>query len=296
MISKAENSVSDSYGTDGVQSGAADGARRKDGTASDLSAVSAPIGQQTHSGLPVRHSIADDLARLDIDELNSKYSNATPMEILDLAIKKLYAGQIALVSSFGAESAILLHMAAQIDPYIPVIFIDTGKLFDETLEYRDQLIEQFGLKNIQTFGPSARDLEATDPTGELWKSDVDGCCHIRKVIPFEKALAPFMAQISGRKRFQNEVRAKLGFFEQAEEMIKVNPLINWSPAELASYVVEHDLPRHSLVAKGYPSIGCAPCTSPVKEGEDPRAGRWRGEEKTECGIHFVDGKPQPMRG
>ena len=232
------------------------------------------------------------LARLDINELNEKFPTARPEEILDLSITKLFSGQIAMVSSFGAESAVLLHMTAQIDPFIPVIFIDTGKLFDETLAYREQLSEQFGLQNVQTVTPSHQDLDEQDSDGTLWQRDVDQCCHIRKVLPFDRALKPFVAEISGRKRFQNEERADLGFFQQSGPRVKVNPLINWSAKELAEYIKKHDLPRHPLVAKGYPSIGCAPCTSPVKPGEDPRAGRWRGEEKPECGIHFVDGKPQ----
>ncbi len=232
------------------------------------------------------------LARLDINELNDKFPSASPEDILDLSITKLFAGQIAMVSSFGAESAVLLHMVSQIDPFIPVVFVDTGKLFDETLAYREQLTKQFGLLNVQTVTPLAGDLAEQDSDGTLWQRDVDQCCHIRKVLPFDRALKPFVAEISGRKKFQNEVRADLGFFQQSGPRVKVNPLINWSAKELAQYIKTHDLPRHPLVAKGYPSIGCAPCTSPVKPGEDPRAGRWRGEEKTECGIHFVDGKPQ----
>lgn len=232
------------------------------------------------------------LARLDVDELNEKFSRASPEEVLELSVNKLFAGQIALVSSFGAESAILLHMAAQIDPFIPVLFVDTGKLFPETLAYRDQLTDRFGLMNVQTVTPAAPDLNDADPMGTLWQRDVDGCCHIRKVLPFARALAPYVAEISGRKKFQNDVRSDLNFFQKSDERIKVNPLINWSATELADYIKRHDLPRHPLVAQNYLSIGCAPCTSPVKPGEDPRAGRWRGEDKTECGIHFVDGKPQ----
>lgn len=237
---------------------------------------------------------AGDAAHLNIDSLNELHASSSPLEILELAIKELYQGKIALVSSFGAESAILLHMAAQIDPNIPVIFVDTGKLFPETIAYRDKLTTQFGLNNIQNFSPDEADLKAGDPNGNLWETNVDGCCHIRKVLPFDRALKPYEAQISGRKRFQNDIRSTLGFFEQTETTIKVNPLINWSPSDLADYIVRHDLPRHPLVAQGYPSIGCVPCTSPVAEGEDPRAGRWRGEEKTECGIHFVDGKAVPI--
>lgn len=267
--------------------------RKGGGLGADQTAPNALDGKHELDSAQNLHEI-EVLARLDVEELNRKFTHAAPEAILDLAISKLYAGQIALVSSFGAESAILLHMAAQVDPFIPVIFVDTGKLFTETYDYRDQLIEKFGLMNVHSFQPEASRLASDDPDGTLWQRDVDHCCHIRKVLPFETALSPFVAEISGRKRFQNEVRADLGFFQSAGPRVKVNPLINWSAADLAEYVKRHDLPRHPLVAKGYPSIGCAPCTSPVKPGEDPRAGRWRGAEKTECGIHFVDGKPVPI--
>lgn len=242
------------------------------------------------------HSKIEILSRQDVSELNEKLQHASPMDVLDVSIKKLYSGQIALVSSFGAESAILLHLVSQVDPYLPVIFVDTGKLFNETLAYRNQLIDRFGLKNVQTVIPDDAALEKYDPEGNLWQSDTDQCCDIRKVQPYTSALKPYVAHISGRKKFQNDNRANLSFFQQEGEIIRVNPLINWSARELADYVIENDLPRHPLVAKGYPSIGCTPCTSPVKEGEDPRAGRWRGADKTECGIHFVDGKPQPISG
>ena len=239
----------------------------------------------------LRFQSSPDISLERVEELNEIHRFASPQDVLRVAIHELYNGKIALVSSFGAESAILLHMASEIDPNIPVIFVDTGKLFPETIAYRDQLAQRFGLTNIQTVSPDDSLIHLKDPNGNLWETDTDGCCHIRKVLPFDKALAPFVAEISGRKRFQNDIRSQLGFFEKTERSIKVNPLINWTPTELADYIIQHDLPRHPLVAKGYPSIGCAPCTSPVAEGEDPRAGRWRGADKTECGIHFVDGKP-----
>lgn len=227
----------------------------------------------------------------EIAALNEAHQTARAEEILELAIHKLFAGRIALVSSFGAEAAVLLHMTAKIDANIPVIFLDTGKLFAETLLYRDLIAARFGLTNIITVHPDDEMLKAEDANGDLWQRDVDGCCHIRKVVPFEKALAEYDAHISGRKQFQNEIRSELQFFELAGEKVKVNPLFNWSPTALNDYVQVHDIPCHPLVDKGYASIGCEPCTSPVKDGEDPRAGRWRNEDKTECGIHFVDGKP-----
>lgn len=220
-----------------------------------------------------------------IAALNTAHTGQTAQDIMRDVVRELFPGEIALVSSFGAESAVLLHMAAEVDRAIPVLFIDTGRLFPETLAYRDTLIERLGLTDVRSAGPDAGAMEAADPYGALFSIDPDRCCHLRKVEPLALALQPFKAWITGRKRFQASTRAALSVFEADETHIKVSPLASWGAGELAAYLREHDLPRHPLVAKGYPSIGCAPCTSPVAEGEDPRAGRWRGQAKTECGIH-----------
>jgi phosphoadenosine phosphosulfate reductase len=200
------------------------------------------------------------------------------------------AGRIALVSSFGAESAALLHMVAQVDRDVPVIFVNTQKMFGETLAYRDELAERLGLTDLRVFRPDPRLLAARDGTGLRWSYDPDGCCGLRKVEPLQRALAPFDLWISGRKGFQSGTRAALPTFELDRDhpggpKIKVNPLAGWTKAALDGYFEEHRLPRHPLEAEGYPSIGCAPCTSRVQPGEDPRAGRWRGWDKVECGIH-----------
>jgi phosphoadenosine phosphosulfate reductase len=200
------------------------------------------------------------------------------------------AGEIALVSSFGAESVVLLHMAAIIDPATPVLFVDTELLFTETLIYQQEVSERLGLRNVQII--RADDIAEKDPYGALRFSDTDACCHLRKTVPLQKALAGFDGWITGRKRFQAGSRAALEFFEVEEGTgrMKVNPLAHWAPEDVRAYMEENRLPRHPLVAQGYPSIGCAPCTSKVAEGEDPRAGRWRDQNKEECGIHIVDGK------
>ncbi|MEM1140931.1 MAG: phosphoadenylyl-sulfate reductase [Pseudomonadota bacterium] len=196
-------------------------------------------------------------------------------------------GEIALVSSFGAESALMLHMVARVDPSTPVVFLETGKHFAETLDYRDGLIEQFGLSDVRSIHPELRTLNKYDPEGSLHEADPDMCCFIRKVTPLDDAMRPFDAWFTGRKRYQSETRAKLPHFEleAATGRIKVNPLAGWGPEDVEAYRAQHDLPPHPLVARNYPSIGCAPCTRPVKPGEDPRAGRWAGMGKTECGIH-----------
>jgi phosphoadenosine phosphosulfate reductase len=197
----------------------------------------------------------------------------------------LFPGRIALVSSFGADSAVLVHMIAEIDKSLPVLFIDTGVLFSETLAYRDTLVERFGLSNVVTITPSPKRLAEEDPETFLWSSDPDRCCHIRKVLPLAEALEGFDAWITGRKRFQASTRARLPLLETEAGRIKVNPLADWTMQDIETYLETHGVPRHPLVAKNYLSIGCIPCTTPVKPGEDPRAGRWRDKGKVECGLH-----------
>nr|WP_235861739.1 phosphoadenylyl-sulfate reductase [Pseudovibrio brasiliensis] len=214
------------------------------------------------------------------------YSERDAQDILEHALREQFAGEIALVSSFGADSSVLLHMISQIDVRIPVLFVDTGKLFGETKRYRDELVEQLGLLDVRVITPDPEDLAEKDPKGALWATDTDACCHIRKVVPLAEALGGFEAWISGRKRHQASTRASLEHFELEEGRIKVNPLANWTATEVLQYAKDNGLPPHPLVAEGYPSIGCMPCTDKVAPGEDPRSGRWRGQNKTECGIHF----------
>ena len=223
--------------------------------------------------------------------LNEQLRDAHPAEVLRAALTE-YAGHIAVVSSFGAESAVLLHLAAQVDPSVPVLFLDTGMLFGQTLDYRRNLAKQLGLTDVRDLRPQFQDLAATDPNANLYKTDTDACCHIRKVLPLDRALADFDAWITGRKRFHGGDRLRLQVVETAEGKLKFNPLANWSKAELDAYAAEHDLPAHPLVQFGYPSVGCWPCTSPVEEGQDVRAGRWAGQDKTECGIHVIRAEPK----
>ena len=194
-------------------------------------------------------------------------------------------GQIAAVSSFGTESAVLLHMVASADRATPVVFTDTLKMFPETLAYRDTLVARLGLLDVRVIQPDATLLAAKDPEGIRHGYDPDGCCDLRKVEPLARGLAPFEAWISGRKGFQAGTRRALPRFEVEDGRLKLNPLADWDKAALDGYFAAHNLPRHPLEAEGYLSIGCAPCTSKVKPGEDPRAGRWRGFDKVECGIH-----------
>lgn len=218
--------------------------------------------------------------------LDARLRETHPLEILRTA-HETFGDSLALVSSFGAESAVLLHLAAQISPAIPVLFLDTGMLFGQTLDYRKALAGQLGLTDVRDLRPAFADLATQDPKSDLWRTDIDGCCHIRKVLPLDRALGGFEAWITGRKRFHGGDRLRLAVVEAAEGKIKFNPLANWGKADLDAYAAQHDLPAHPLVAQGFPSVGCWPCTQPAEEGEDVRAGRWAGQEKTECGIHVA---------
>ena len=221
----------------------------------------------------------------DAAAMEARFAGVAAPDMLRELITGELAGRIASVSSFGAESAVLLHMVADIDPDVPVIFTNTQKMFGETLAYRDELSERLGLTDLRVFRPDPRLLRLKDDKGLRWSYDPDGCCEIRKVEPLRRALAPFSAWISGRKGFQAGTRKALPRFEVEDGRLKINPLADWPKADLEAYFAEHELPRHPLEAQGYLSIGCAPCTSRVQPGEDPRAGRWRGWDKVECGIH-----------
>ncbi|MCW2306759.1 phosphoadenylyl-sulfate reductase [Rhodobium gokarnense] len=240
-----------------------------------------------HNDAPRRNYRPEDV---DLAALEARFAGASPQEILEFAIFDLFPDDTSSVTSFGAESAVLLHMIAGIKSDLPILFIDTGKHFGETLRYRDEIIAKFGLTGVQTIYPDEEELARVDPDGMLFSTDADWCCVIRKARPLNRALGPYKAWISGRKRYQSSTRSELKLFEVADGRIKVNPLAAWGTTELEDYAREHELPAHPLVPMGYLSIGCMPCTSPTLPGEDPRAGRWRGSQKTECGIHFAGGK------
>jgi phosphoadenosine phosphosulfate reductase len=227
---------------------------------------------------------AVDTAASLAQRLDAELRHAHPKAVIAKALE-IFGDELALVSSFGAESAVLLHMAAEVSGDIPVLFLDTGMLFGQTLDYRQQLAARLGLTDVRDLRPRFEDLATGDPNADLWKTDTDGCCHIRKVLPLSQALDGFSAWITGRKRFHGGDRLRLPVVEEVDGKLKFNPLANWNKADLEAYAAEHDLPEHPLVAFGYPSIGCWPCTTPVEEGADVRSGRWAGSQKTECGIH-----------
>lgn len=220
-------------------------------------------------------------------ELEFRYAEADTESFLAAMIRDEFPGRIALVSSFGAEAAVLLHLVATIDPATSVIFLNTGKLFGETLRYRDQIVALLGLSDVRTVHPDPQRVDTLDPDGVLWYGNPDMCCHIRKVEPLARALEGFEATINGRKGFHGGERTGLQRIEADDDgRIKVNPLALWRKNNVEDYFAQHGLPRHPLEADGFLSIGCMPCTDRVAPGENPRAGRWRGTEKTECGIHL----------
>jgi phosphoadenosine phosphosulfate reductase len=240
--------------------------------------------------------IAGDLAQPMSDEavaaeraeaLDLALRHAAPSEVIARALRIFGRERLGLVSSFGTESAALLKIMADVDPAIPVIFLDTGWLFEETLAYRDTLITKLGLRDVRSIKPLEETLRSEDPDRELWFSDPDACCRIRKVEPLKRALAPFNAWINGRKRFQGGLRTAIPVVEADGARLKFNPFANVTRGEIEAIYVQAGLPPHPLAASGFLSVGCMPCTSRTQPDEDVRAGRWRGRAKSECGIHTV---------
>lgn len=229
----------------------------------------------------------------DVDRLNGLYAGRAVDALADVLGDPAF-GATALVSSFGADSAVLLHMASRISRDVPVLFVETGWLFAETLSYAEDLAAHLELSDVRWLKPDAATLEASDPKRLRWSYDPDGCCDLRKVQPLNRALAGFDLWISGRKSHQSRLRATLSLFERDGQRLKLNPLHDWTAEDLRAYAAAHGLPPHPLVAEGFPSIGCSPCTSRVQPGEDPRAGRWRGWDKSECGIHKPSGDAEPV--
>jgi phosphoadenosine phosphosulfate reductase len=219
--------------------------------------------------------------------LDALYGHLPAEKIVELSIRDQFAGRVAAVSSFGADSAVLLDIIARVDRSLPVIFLDTGKHFEETLSYRDALVADFGLTDLRVVTPDEAALERIDPDGRLHQADTDACCDIRKVEPMARGVAPFEAWFTGRKRHQASTRAALPVFEAVGPRVRINPLARWTTADQADYMRSHSLRENPLVAYGYLSIGCFPCTQPVKPGEDARSGRWAGQAKVECGIHLT---------
>lgn len=229
-----------------------------------------------------------------LSRLQTFYGGLEPEALLRAMIGVEFPGKIAALSSFGADSALLLALVAECDPATPVLFLETEKHFPETLAYAAMLTEKLGLKDVRYLRPDQAMAARIDPGGDLWKIQPNRCCWMRKVEPLRRAIKEggFQALITGRKRYQTQDRQEMDSIEMDEEGIfRINPLAGWDRETLAREIAKRALPQHPLVAQGYPSIGCAPCTRAVKPGEDERAGRWAhtadfpGAKKVECGIH-----------
>ena len=235
-------------------------------------------------------SVLDARRAKRAEDKSTQYAGLSAELALERAIKYDFNGKIVLASSMGIDSAVMLHMISEIDNRLPVLFLETGKHFKETLAYRDRLVAQFGLTNFRSIPPDPKEIKAEDPSGALHQGDKDGCCDVRKVRPLDREIAQFAARITGRKRYQTPDRRDMPILELGGRQAKLNPLAHWGAKDVTAYIRKHDLPPHPLLALGFLSVGCEPCTTRVAEGEDPRAGRWRGADKTECGIHYIDGK------
>ncbi len=220
----------------------------------------------------------------DLERLNAQFETATTPEILMWAWETLGPG-IAATSSFQTQSVPLLHLIALTTPQMPVFFLDTGFHFPETLLYRDRLIETLNL-NVQVLTPELGHDGFRIEFGDLYRRDPDRCCHINKVEPLQRAMQGLNGWISGVRRDQTAHRRVTPIVSrEANGLIKVCPMANWSRRDVWQYISDHSLPEHPLLAQGYMSVGCAPCTRAIGAGEDERAGRWAGQEKTECGLH-----------
>jgi len=227
----------------------------------------------------------EELSQIRVGRLNTSFESASAYFLLEHILTFEFRDKIALVSSFGTEAAILLHMVSQIRPELDIVFIDTQKLFTLTHKYREQLTDLFGLKNVKIFTPAPNILKEQDPQGDLWSRDTKKCCDIRKVTTTDLALKPYKSWITGRKRSHGGSRLHMKKFEWVDGVIKINPLANWKTSNINHYFDMHNIPRHPLYERGFLSVGCHHCSAPSSDPNNPRSGRWQGQEKTECGIH-----------
>lgn len=239
----------------------------------------------------IRITVEEDVTER-LKRINDELRGASAQTILRASILREWQDELTYVSSFGAESAVMLALIADVDPDLPIVFMDTGMHFPQTLDYKEELIERLGLSNVRDIPPAEDERLIEDPKNTLWKTDPDACCALRKVRPLEPALEGFNAWITGRKRFHGGARMSLPVFEFAADRFKVNPLASWTQDDVQDYFNRRQLPKHPLVAQGYPSIGCWPCTKPAEDPSDIRSGRWAGQDKTECGLH-VDKAERP---
>lgn len=232
-----------------------------------------------------------------LSRLQTFYGHFDALSLLRVMIKEEFTAQIALTSSFGADAAVLIALVAEIDPATPILFLDTEKHFQETIDYVEGLKQLLGLTNVIFLKPDPAMVGRLDKDGTLWSAQPNRCCWMRKVEPLERYLElhPIRALITGRKRYQTRDRHDMDTIELDETgRFKINPLASWAKEDISREFEKRALPQHPLVGKGYLSIGCFTCTSKVEAGADERSGRWAhtaefpgGEQKTECGLHIA---------
>ena len=229
-----------------------------------------------------RHMMADEELQVWAYRLEAK----SPQEVLVKAVEN-YAGGLVLASSFGAEDVVLIDMLHKLAPTMPVFYLDTNKHFTETYATRDKLQERYSTTFIQVLPKLTLAEQASAHGDNLWEKDPNLCCQIRKVEPLQRVLSGYQAWITGIRREQSPTRANAKKVEWDEKfnLVKFNPLADWTDGQVWEYIHANDVPYNPLHDNNYPSIGCSVCTRAVRHGQDPRAGRWAGFEKTECGLH-----------
>jgi phosphoadenosine phosphosulfate reductase len=230
------------------------------------------------------------LSPVDVDRVATEFEGRTAEEVLAWAVER-FAGRIVLTCSWQRQSSVVVDMLHRMGAEVRVVELDTGLLFPETYATRERLIERYGL-DVELVAPRRTvEEQAQDEGPELWAREPDRCCGLRKVEPLERALEGMDAWITGIRRAQSASRAGARKVELdiRRGVVKIQPLVDWSDEDVQGYLYAHDVPYNPLHDEGYPSIGCVPCTRPVQQGEDPRAGRWAAFGKTECGLHLPSG-------
>ncbi len=224
-----------------------------------------------------------------IADASAKLEGASPQAILRWAVERFHP-RLTMATAFGAEGCCILHMLAEIEPKVRVFNLDTGYQFTETLELRERIKDRYGIE-VEFIRPemTVEEYEA-EHGGPLFRIRPDQCCHDRKILPLRQAVVGYDAWISAIRRDQTQHRAKAGVvgWDAKFNLVKVNPLLNWTRTDVWRFVLDHDVPYNPLHDQGYPSIGCWPCTAPVGDGADERAGRWAGTGKKECGLHVIE--------
>src|SRR5919204_3202274 len=233
----------------------------------------------------------------EIAAANQHLEGAGPFEVLRWAVDRFHP-RLLMATAFGAEGCCILHMLADIQPAVRVINLETGYQFPETLELRERIKERYGIE-VEYIRPELTVAEyEAEHGGPLYRIRPDQCCYDRKILPLRRAVEGYDAWISAIRRDQTNHRqaASVVQWDAKFNLVKVNPLLHWTKKEVWAFIVEHDVPYNPLHDRGYPSIGCWPCTRPVRDGEDERAGRWAGTDKKECGLHVLEPEQESGSG